>query len=78
MSDWNLTYFAKLKILDDKILFTSKLGLNLGKKLVKRYVWSIALYGAGTWTLGKVDQNTGKVLKYDAVEGWGSSVGRIV
>jgi hypothetical protein len=25
-----------------------------------------------------VDQNTGKVLKYDAVEGWGSSVGRIV
>ena len=50
MADWNLTYFAKLKILDDKkILFTSKLSLNVAKELVKRYVWSIALYGAGTW-----------------------------
>ena len=57
MSDWNITCFAKLKILDDKmILFTSKLGLNLGKKLVKRCVWSIVLYGAGTWTLRKIDQ----------------------
>jgi hypothetical protein len=39
-----------------KNLFTSKLELNLRKKLVKRYIWSIALYGAETWTLGKVDQ----------------------
>jgi len=31
-----------------KILFTSKLDLNLGKKLAKCYVWSIALYGAET------------------------------
>jgi hypothetical protein len=36
-------------------LFTSKLGLNLRKKLVKCYIWSIALYGAETWTLQKVD-----------------------
>jgi hypothetical protein len=39
-----------------KILFTSKLDLNLKKKLVKCYIWSIALYGAETWTLRKVDQ----------------------
>jgi hypothetical protein len=39
-----------------KILFTSKLDLNLRKKLVKCYIWSVALYGAGTWTLRKVDQ----------------------
>jgi hypothetical protein len=32
------------------------LGLNLRKKLVKSYIWSIALYGIETWTLGKVDQ----------------------
>jgi hypothetical protein len=38
-----------------KNLFTSKLDLNLRKKLVKYYIWSIALYGAETWTLGKVD-----------------------
>jgi hypothetical protein len=39
-----------------KTLFTSKLNLNLRKKLVKCYTWSIALYGAETWALRKVDQ----------------------
>jgi hypothetical protein len=39
-----------------KTLFTSKLDLNLRKKLVKCYIWSVALYGAETWTLRKVDQ----------------------
>jgi hypothetical protein len=34
-----------------KTLFTSKLDLNLRKTLVKCYIWSIALYGAETWTL---------------------------
>jgi hypothetical protein len=38
-----------------KNLFTSKLDLNLRKKLVKCYIWSTALYGAGTWTFRKVD-----------------------
>jgi hypothetical protein len=36
--------------------FTSKLDINLRKKLVKCYTWSTALYGAETWTLQKVDQ----------------------
>ena len=39
-----------------KNLFTSKLDLNLRKKLVKCYVWSMALYGAETWTLRARDQ----------------------
>jgi len=39
-----------------KVLFTSKLDLNLRTKLVKCYIWSIALYGAETWTLRKIDQ----------------------
>jgi hypothetical protein len=39
-----------------KTLFTSKLDLNLRKKLVKCYIWSIVLYGAETWRLWKVDQ----------------------
>jgi hypothetical protein len=39
--------------------------LNLRKKLVKGYIWSIALYGAETWTLRKVD------LKYlESFEMW--------
>jgi hypothetical protein len=37
-------------------LFTSKLDLNLRKKLVKCYIWSIALCGGEKWTLVKVDQ----------------------
>jgi hypothetical protein len=36
--------------------FTSTLYLELRKKLVKCYVWSIALYGAETWALRAVDQ----------------------
>jgi hypothetical protein len=39
-----------------KIFFTTKLDLHLRKKLVKCYIWSVALCGAETWTLGKVDQ----------------------
>jgi hypothetical protein len=37
-------------------LCTSKLDLNLRKKLAKCCIWSIALCGAEKWTLRKVDQ----------------------
>jgi len=39
-----------------RALFTSILDLKLRKKLVKCYIWSIALYGAETQTLRAVDQ----------------------
>jgi hypothetical protein len=39
-----------------KTLFTSKLDLELRKKLVKCYIWIIALYGAENCTLRKLDQ----------------------
>jgi hypothetical protein len=32
-------------------LFTSKLDIYLRKKLLKCYIWSVALYGAESWTL---------------------------
>jgi hypothetical protein len=48
---------AKAAFNKKKNLFTSKLDLNLRKKLVNCYIWRIALYGAETWTLRKVDQN---------------------
>ena len=35
---------------------TSTMDLELRKKLVKCYIWSIALYGAETWTFRAVDQ----------------------
>jgi hypothetical protein len=47
---------AKAAFNKKKALFTSKLDLNLRKKLVKCYIWITALYGAETWTLQKVDQ----------------------
>ena len=37
-------------------LFTSTLDFELRTKLVNCYIWSIALYGAETWTLWTVDQ----------------------
>jgi hypothetical protein len=36
--------------------FTNTLDLKLRKKPLKCYIWSIALYGAETWTLRTVDQ----------------------
>jgi hypothetical protein len=43
------------------LFFTSKIDLELRKKLVKCYIWSIALYGAETWTLQAVyKKKTGK------------------
>jgi hypothetical protein len=42
---------AKAAFSKKKTPFSSKLDLNLRKKLVKCYIWSIALCGAETWTL---------------------------
>jgi hypothetical protein len=39
-----------------KVLFTSKLDLNLRKILTKCYIWNKALCDAETWTIHKVDQ----------------------
>ena len=48
--------FAMAAFNKKKNPFTSKLDLNLGKILVKYYVWSMDLYGAETWTLRATDQ----------------------
>jgi hypothetical protein len=47
---------AKATFNKKRTLFTRKLDLELRKHLVKCYIWSIALYGAETWTLRAVDQ----------------------
>jgi len=46
---------AKAAFNKKRTLFTSTLDLELRKKLVKCYIWSISLYGAETWTLRAVD-----------------------
>ena len=56
---------AKAAFNKKKTIFTSKLDLNLRKKLVKCYIWSMSLYGAETWTLRTADQ------KYlESIEMW--------
>ena len=37
-------------------LLISKLNIELGKKLVRCYIWSVALYASETWTLRKLEQ----------------------
>jgi predicted restriction endonuclease len=40
----------------NRALFTSKMDLELRNRILKFYVWSIALCGAESWTLQAVDQ----------------------
>jgi hypothetical protein len=47
---------AKAAFNKKRALFASKMDLELRKKLVKCYIWSVALYGAETLTLPAVDQ----------------------
>jgi hypothetical protein len=68
---------GKVAFNKESILFTYHLDLNLGKKLVKCYIWSTALCGAETWTLQKICRKAWKVLNC-AGEGWRRSVGPIV
>jgi len=62
-NDERCTYEVKCRIAMAKAAFnkkrtlsTSTLGLKLRKKLVKCYIWSIAVYGAEKFTLRAVDQ----------------------
>jgi len=47
---------AKAALKKQRDLFTLALDLKLRKKLVKCYIWNIALYGAENWTIRAVDQ----------------------
>jgi hypothetical protein len=47
---------AKPAFNNKRALFTSKIYLELRRKLLNCYIWSIALYGAETGTLSSVDQ----------------------
>jgi len=47
---------AKSAFNKKRILFASTLDVKLRKKQVKCHIWSIALYGAETWTFRAVDR----------------------
>jgi hypothetical protein len=69
---------AKAVFNKKRTLFTSSLDLGLRKKLMKCYLWSIALYGAETWTLWTANQKDLESLKCAAGGGWKRSVGLII
>jgi hypothetical protein len=58
-----------------KTIFTGKLNLNLGKKLIRCYIGVIAMDGAEPWILWKEDQNPWNVFKCGAEEVWRISRG---
>jgi hypothetical protein len=60
---------AKAAFNNNRALFASKMNLQLSKKLVKCYIWSIALYVAETLTFRAIDQSTWKFLKRGSGEG---------
>lgn len=57
---------AKRAFYDKKQLLTSNgISTNTKKQFIKTYIWSIALYGCETWTIGKTDRR-----KIEAFEMW--------
>jgi len=56
---------AKKAIMEKKQLLTSKLNMDLRKRLVKSTIWSVALYAAETSTLSETLRN-----KLEAFESW--------
>jgi hypothetical protein len=44
-------------------LFHQKIGLYLKEEIGKFYIWSVALYGAETWAIVRVDEKCLKSYK---------------
>ncbi|KAI5747141.1 hypothetical protein M8J77_011488 [Diaphorina citri] len=57
---------AKVAFLKKKTLLCSNnININIRKQLIKTLVWSVALYGSETWTIGKREQD-----RIEAFEMW--------
>jgi len=56
---------AMKAFVEKKTLRTSKLNLDLKKRIVKSTIWSVALYAAETWTLTETLRK-----KLEAVKSW--------
>jgi hypothetical protein len=67
---------SKAAINKDNALFTSELAFTFREKLVKCYVWNIALYGVKIEHYGKYTRNILESLKCGAGEGWKDELDR--
>ena len=68
---------AKAAFNKEHNLFASKLDLNMRKKLIKFYIWSMDFMVLKLGRFGQQIRNTWEVLKCGAGEGWRRSVGPI-
>jgi len=50
---------------EKQLLFSNNFSLEMKKKLTQSYIWSVALYGSATWTVGK---NEDRII--NACETW--------
>ena len=66
---------ARAAVFKKKAVFTRDIALKLMKKILKWYIWSIALFGAENLTLQKVDR---KYLASFEMKCWRRSDGRIM
>ncbi|KAI5640823.1 hypothetical protein NE865_06931 [Phthorimaea operculella] len=57
---------AKQAFHSKKSIFTSSMPMNIRKRFIKTYIWSIALYGCETWTMTQRDRE-----RLEAFEMWG-------
>jgi len=48
---------AKKVFMEKKKLFTGKMSLELKKRIIQCFVWSVALYAAETWTLTQTEED---------------------
>jgi len=56
---------AKNAFMEKKKLLTSKLNMDLKKRIIKSTIWGVALYAAETWTLTETSRK-----KLEAFESW--------
>ena len=56
---------AKIAFYEKINLFRSKINLEIKKQFLKTYVWSVALYGSETWTIGTQERK-----RIEAFEMW--------
>jgi hypothetical protein len=73
-NDARCTHVILCRIFTAKAALSKNTLLNLRKKLKKCYIWSIAMYGAETLILRKVNQKYLQILICGAGEGWRRSV----
>ena len=66
---------ARNAFLKKRDLLRSSIDLNVRKSFLKVFVWSVALYGSGTWTISPMEKRRIKALRCGVTGEWLKSDG---